>query len=530
MTLSPPLLSMMTDDAAGRALPPLPRPPGGAGGAGDRAHAREDAALPRRSRASTSTSSRDVRRDLPRRVRLRPGARVPQAPRRGQARDHHLRRHPRVPARSWTPCPQAVRAQVQVAVAALPAALSAATPRASGCRSAATCPGHEASCRRRASASASSSRTASPTRTRGPRHGVLAPILLAGRHRVLRPRHGVVAAGLERGGRAIPGDYDYREFYKDVGWELPARVPGRRAPRRAAQERRHQVLPDHGQGRASATSSPTCREWALEKAADHAGHFLDDRQKQVARGAPAHGPAAARGEPLRRGAVRPLVVRGAGLPELPVPQDALRPGRGASRSRRREYLERHPELRGGAAAHVHLGRQGLRRGLAEPGQRLDLSATSTMAAERMVELARRFEHAEPTCERRALNQAARELLLAQSSDWAFIMKTGTTVEYAKKRTRDHIARFTYLYRALTRGRARGADPARVRGARQHLPGHRLPRLSLSGVRMHGAHRPSRRRSRGRWYPGHGRRRCAAEVERHLAAVRARRAARAASSR
>jgi 1,4-alpha-glucan branching enzyme len=28
------------------------------------------------------------------------------------------------------------------------------------------------------------------------------------------------------------------------------------------------------------------------------------------------------------------------------------------------------------------------------------------------------------------------------------MKTGTTVEYAKKRTRDHVARFTYLYRAL----------------------------------------------------------------------------------
>ena len=51
-------------------------------------------------------------------------------------------------------------------------------------------------------------------------------------------------------------------------------------------------------------------------------------------------------------------------------------------------------------------------------------------------------------ERRALNQAARELLLAQASDWAFIMKTGTTVEYAKKRTRDHVARFTYLYRAL----------------------------------------------------------------------------------
>src|SRR6266540_2237618 len=73
-----------------------------------------------------------------------------------------------------------------------------------------------------------------------------------------------------------------------------------------------------------------------------------------------------------------------------------------------------------------------------------------MAAERMVELARRFEHPSER-ERRALNQAARELLLAQSSDWAFIMKTNTTVEYAKKRTRDHIARFDYLYRMLSAG-------------------------------------------------------------------------------
>ena len=29
------------------------------------------------------------------------------------------------------------------------------------------------------------------------------------------------------------------------------------------------------------------------------------------------------------------------------------------------------------------------------------------------------------------------------------MKTNTTVEYAKKRTRDHVARFDYLYRSLT---------------------------------------------------------------------------------
>jgi 1,4-alpha-glucan branching enzyme len=81
-----------------------------------------------------------------------------------------------------------------------------------------------------------------------------------------------------------------------------------------------------------------------------------------------------------------------------------------------------------------------------------------MAAERMVALARRDEHPSPL-EARALNQAARELLLAQSSDWAFIMKTNTTVEYAKKRTRDHIARFTYLHRVLTEG---GIDEAILR--------------------------------------------------------------------
>ena len=51
--------------------------------------------------------------------------------------------------------------------------------------------------------------------------------------------------------------------------------------------------------------------------------------------------------------------------------------------------------------------------------------------------------------RRALNQAARELLLAQSSDWAFIMTMGTTVRYAVQRTKSHLARFTKLYEDIT---------------------------------------------------------------------------------
>ena len=55
-------------------------------------------------------------------------------------------------------------------------------------------------------------------------------------------------------------------------------------------------------------------------------------------------------------------------------------------------------------------------------------------------------------QQRALNQAVRSLLLAQSSDWAFIIKSGTTVEYARKRIMDHLARFNYLHDAIRKNR------------------------------------------------------------------------------
>ena len=73
------------------------------------------------------------------------------------------------------------------------------------------------------------------------------------------------------------------------------------------------------------------------------------------------------------------------------------------------------------------------------------------AEERMVQMARRHPQADGWLQR-ALNQMARELLLAQASDWAFIMTTGTTVPYAVRRTRDHINRFTGLYEQVTSGR------------------------------------------------------------------------------
>ncbi|MFN2413181.1 MAG: 1,4-alpha-glucan branching protein domain-containing protein, partial [Pyrinomonadaceae bacterium] len=45
---------------------------------------------------------------------------------------------------------------------------------------------------------------------------------------------------------------------------------------------------------------------------------------------------------------------------------------------------------------------------------------------------------------RVLNQLARELLLAESSDWAFQIYQGTTVDYSTRRFESHIHRFDLI--------------------------------------------------------------------------------------
>ena len=64
-------------------------------------------------------------------------------------------------------------------------------------------------------------------------------------------------------------------------------------------------------------------------------------------------------------------------------------------------------------------------------------------AARMAALARCHPAADGIL-RRALDQAARELLLAQASDWPFMISRGTTVDYATARVTAHLARFTRL--------------------------------------------------------------------------------------
>jgi len=65
-------------------------------------------------------------------------------------------------------------------------------------------------------------------------------------------------------------------------------------------------------------------------------------------------------------------------------------------------------------------------------------------------LANRYKDSSDYLINRVLNQLSRELLLAQSSDWAFLMTTKTAVEYSTKRTKEHISNFIKLSDMLKR--------------------------------------------------------------------------------
>jgi 1,4-alpha-glucan branching enzyme len=289
-----------------------------------------------------------------------------------------------------------------------------------------------------------------------------------------RPSHGILAPIVSPGGVAFfgrdvassrqvwsaedgyPGDADYREFHKDVGWELPlselAPFLGG-GPRRSLGIKYHRVT---GPGVDLGKKQPYDRSRALAKAARHAGHFLRSRQDQVR--------AAAGGMSQPPLVVSPYDAELFGhwwhegpafldflFRKLCLEQDVVAPITPS------EFLDRHPDCEVVQPGFSTWGAKGYADVWLNPSNDW-IYGHLDVAAERMAELARRHDNPNPLA-RRALNQAARELLLAQSSDWAFILKTGTVVEYARKRIRDHVARFSHLYRGLCEG---GIDEAALR--------------------------------------------------------------------
>lgn len=237
-----------------------------------------------------------------------------------------------------------------------------------------------------------------------------------------------------------PGDFYYRDFYRDIGFDLdfeyikPYIHPD--GIRINTGIKYYRITGD------TDNKELYIPEIALEKAASHAGNFIFNREKQV--------------EYLfEKIGKKPLIMApydaelfGHWWAEGPewleflirkiyYDQDTVR------LVTAQDYLRENPKNQVVTPSFSSWGDKGY--------SEVWLNSTNDWiykhlhtASRRMQELANTYKDAYGLTER-ALHQAARELLLAESSDWAFIMKTGTMVEYAVKRTKDHILRFSRLY-------------------------------------------------------------------------------------
>jgi 1,4-alpha-glucan branching enzyme len=241
-----------------------------------------------------------------------------------------------------------------------------------------------------------------------------------------------------------PGDYVYREFYRDVGFDLEydyLKPHLHQTGIRSNLGIKYYKITGRGDRK-----DPYDPRAALDKAAEHAGNFMFNREKQV--------------EWLAGSMDRP--------PLITAPYDAELFGHwwfegpdwlnflfrkihwdqdNVKTITIPEYLDKHPRIQVTQPSFSSWGFKGYCEVWLE-GSNDWIYRHLHENAERMVELARSHNDNGSPLKRRALNQAARELLLAQSSDWAFIMKTGTMVDYANQRTRIHVLNFNHLYEQI----------------------------------------------------------------------------------
>ena len=262
-----------------------------------------------------------------------------------------------------------------------------------------------------------------------------------------------------------PGDPHYRDFYRDIGFDLPLDYIGPYL--HPVDVRGYTGLKYH-----AITHAQMHDKWVYDpdlargKAGLHAAHFRGNRGKQVS----------ALADRMDRPPIvvspydaelyghwwyeGPLFLNDL-FRQLHFDQDVVEPISPG------DYLDRHPTNQVVTPVQSSWGLKGYSEYWCNEANAW-VYRHLHVAAERMVELARRAPRAEGL-ERRALEQAARELLLAQSSDWPFIMTTGTTVSYATRRVNEHVVRFTRLYDDLKAGRLDEAYLADLEGKDNIFP-------------------------------------------------------------
>jgi 1,4-alpha-glucan branching enzyme len=273
-----------------------------------------------------------------------------------------------------------------------------------------------------------------------PKYGVFAPVYCKGTNVACFGRDLESSKQVWSSIEGYPGDYNYREFYRDIGFDLeydyikPYIHPDGLRINTGIKYYRITGDTNHKQ--------PYLWQWARDKAAEHAGNFMFNRQRQVE-----YLFGVMQKKPI---IVSPYDAELFGhwwyegplwleflIRKLFFDQDELRMITAS------EYLEENPRNQVITPSLSSWGWKGYSEMWLQ-GANDWIYRHLHIASDRMTELAKNFPSGNGIV-KRALNQALRELLLAQSSDWAFIMGTGTHTSYAVGRTKDHLLRFTRLY-------------------------------------------------------------------------------------
>ncbi|MDW7674223.1 MAG: 1,4-alpha-glucan branching protein domain-containing protein [Bacillota bacterium] len=232
----------------------------------------------------------------------------------------------------------------------------------------------------------------------------------------------------------FPGDVDYREYYRDIGYDLDMEYIGPHLP--IANLRGNTGIKYHritGRSEYKEWYNPY---WAREKAATHAGNFMFNREKQIEYSS-------------KHMDIPPIVVSPYDaelfghwwfegpqfleyyLRKVAYDQDIYK------MTTPSEYLSLGLKLQHAQPSTSSWGNEGYNQVWLDDSNSWIYQHLHHFNRE-IINLVAAYNAPDKLSER-ALNQAIRELLLAQSSDWAFIMKTGTMVEYAHKRTKNHLA-------------------------------------------------------------------------------------------
>ncbi|MBI5185557.1 MAG: DUF1957 domain-containing protein [Nitrospinae bacterium] len=242
-----------------------------------------------------------------------------------------------------------------------------------------------------------------------------------------------------------PGDADYRDFYRDIGFDLdPEEIRGHIQPDGKRKFTGMKYFRVTGKDEKEVYN----RRLALEKADLHAEDFLRNRIAHVEKAAKA----------IRK---KPVLVSmfdaelfGHWWFEGPEWLDCLaRKAHAGFKTLEfitpSDYLERHPRAQRSAPAMSSWGAGGYFE--VWLNNKTDwVYKPLRSAVERISSLASRYKDSSGSTER-ALNQACRELLLAQSSDWPFQMKMGAAAEYSAKRAAEHLENFNLLCDAAESG-------------------------------------------------------------------------------